>query len=554
MFKKNLLPLGLLMLVQPVLAQQAPTAGGQLLQIPTPQAAPRALPEMRIEPLTVPSHPVAGEASVVVRHLRVTGQTLYPESDLLAVTGFVAGTELTLSQLQAMAQQITGYYRANGYFVAQAYLPAQDIQDSTVTITVNEGRYGNIELRNSARLSERTMNARLAGLAGGDVIEVTPLEERLLLLSDLPGIQVNATLAPGLQPGTSDLLVDVTPGQRVTGSIDGDNAGNRYTGEYRVGATVNVNEPLGLGDLATLRVLTSGSGLQYARIAYQLQAGRAQVGAALSTLHYELGKEFRPLGAHGTAAVASAFARVPLLRSRRSNVFAQVSLDAKVFRDEIDAVPSRVDRRTHVLAGSLYGDHNDSFGGGGLTSYSATLSAGELDIRTPGARALDAATARSNGGFGKLSFSLARLQGLGGPFSLFASINGQAASKNLDVSEKMELGGMNAVRAYPEGEAFADEGLLATIEARMDLPKFTSSPARLQLVAFVDAGSVTIDHAPWASGTNHRNLRGAGVGMNWFEPGNFMVRAYYALKLGNERAVSAPDRAGRLWISATKYF
>ena len=40
--------------------------------------------------------------------------------------------------------------------------------------------------------------------------------------------------------------------------------------------------------------------------------------------------------------------------------------------------------------------------------------------------------------------------------SLFASVNGQLASKDLDSSEKMVLGGMYAVRAYPEGEAYAD--------------------------------------------------------------------------------------------------
>ncbi|MGE4243553.1 ShlB/FhaC/HecB family hemolysin secretion/activation protein, partial [Ramlibacter sp.] len=468
MFHKTAIPLALLLVTQGLLAQQPPTSGGLLPSAP-PQAPPRVLPEMRIEPRAAPSAPLAGEARVVVMRLRITGASLYSEADLLSVTGFVPGSEATLSQLQAMAARITSRYRADGYFVAQAYLPAQDIQDQSVTIAVNEGRYGAIELRNNAGLSEGTLRGKLDGLGGGDAIEVTALEERLLLLSDLPGVVVKSTLSPGRQPGTSDLLVDVTPGRRVTGSIDGDNAGNRYTGAYRAGATVNVNEPFGLGDVATLRVLTSGSGLRYARLSYQMQAGRAQVGVAYSTLDYELGKEFRPLGAHGTAGVASAFARVPLLRSRHTNVFAQLSLDAKQFRDVIDTVPSRVDRRTHVLAASVYGDHSDSLGGGGVTSYSVTVAAGDVDIRTPGARALDASTARSNGGFGKVAFSLMRLQSLGGPFSIYGSLSGQAAGKNLDPSEKKELGGMNAVRAYPEGEAFADQGLLGTVELRKDL-------------------------------------------------------------------------------------
>lgn len=213
------------------------------------------------------------------------------------------------------------------------------------------------------------------------------------------------------------------------------------------------------------------------------------------------------------------------------------------------------DKKANVLMASLFGDHSDTLGGGGQTWYGATWSAGDIDIRTPEALAADAATARSNGRFNKLSFNAARVQNLGGPFSVYAGLNGQVASKNLDVSEKMELGGMNAVRAYPEGEAYADEGLVLSLEARMLLPKFSESiPGRLQLIAFVDAGTVRTHKDPWTGGDNTRTLSGAGLGLNWSDPGNFMVRTYYARKLGNEKAISSPDKSGRFWIQAVKYF
>jgi hypothetical protein len=50
------------------------------------------------------------------------------------------------------------------------------------------------------------------------------------------------------------------------------------------------------------------------------------------------------------------------------------------------------------------------------------------------------------------AFGAMRLQNMGNSVSLFAGINGQLASKNLDVSEKMELGGLYGVRAYPSGD------------------------------------------------------------------------------------------------------
>jgi hemolysin activation/secretion protein len=550
---QRLLSLAVLCLCQGALAQSPPSGGA--LQVPSPPTAPRPAPEVRIEPRTGPAAAPADAVRIPVRSLRIEGAVVFSTAELLALTRFTPGAELSLADLQAMAARITEHYRANGYFVAQAYLPAQDIRDGSVTIAVSEGRLGRVDLRNHTRLPDRVARSALAGLAPGDIIATAPLETRLLLLSDLPGVTARSTLVPGAVPGTSDLVVDLDPAQRVTGSIDADNAGNRYTGTYRLGATVNLNEPLGLGDVASLRVLTSGEGLQYARLSYQVQVGRGQVGAAYSRLDYKLAREFESLDAHGTASIASLWGRYPLVRSRNDNVYLQLGVDAKDFEDRADAIPSATDRNSRVLVASIFGDHRDNWGGGGASSYFASWSSGQLDIETPAARALDATTARSNGHFDKLALGALRVQRVGGPFSVFAGINGQFASKNLDVSEKMSLGGMNGVRAFPEGEAYADEGFLFTVEGRMDLPPLPAAvPGRMQLVAFVDSGHVRTNHSPWAAGTNHRTLSGAGVGVNWADGGNFLVRAFYARKLGNETATSAPDRSGRFWVQLVKYF
>ena len=555
MSPNSVLPIALLALAQSALAQQPPSAGGQLQQIPPAPAAPRAPPDIRIQPQTAPAAEGADQVKIPVRSLRVSGNRVYSEAELIEIARFRSGSELSLADLREMAARITAHYRAHGYFVALAYLPQQEVKDSTVTIAVSEGQYRNVAVNNTSKLSDRVVRGNLDGINSGDPILLEPLESRLLLLSDLPGVNVSSTLVPGATLGTSDLLVDIKPGKLVSGSVDVDNAGNYYTGEWRVGATVNLNNPLGLGDVASLRLLTSGDGLKYARASYQLQLGRGQVGVAYSKLDYRLGKEFEALGAHGTVGIASVFGRYPLIRSRNSNLYAQLAYDDARFRDVIDSVPLVTDRKTQVVRAGVSGDHADSVAGGGQTSYGLTWSSGKLDIQTPAALAIDATTARSNGHFNKLSLHLARSQSLGGPFSLYAGINGQVASKNLDVSEKMELGGMYAVRAYPEGEAYADEGYVVTLEARMELPSFWQRmPGHLQLVAFADAGSVRTSHSPWTSGDNRRSLSGAGVGAVWSDPGNFMLRAYYAHKLGNEKATSSPDKSGRFWIQGVKYF
>ena len=555
MFKPNLLPFALLALSQSLFAQQPPSAGSQLQQIPPSPVPQKAAPAMRIEPGIAPASAAGDAVKITVNRLQVTGARLYTEAELVALTGFQPGSALTLAELQAMAARITERYRSSGYFVAQAYLPAQDIRDGAVTIAVVEGRYGKIAVRNQSSLSEGLVNSQLEGLDSGEAIAMAPLESRLLLLSDIPGVSVTSTLAPGAAPGSSDLIVDVLPGQRVTGSIDADNAGNRYTGEYRLGATVNLNNAAGRGDVASLRVLTSGSGLNYARAAYQMQFGKATAGVAYSWLGYELGKEFSSLQANGSARIASLYGSYPLIRSRQTNLYAGLALDAKTFQDRVDATASVSDKKAQTITASLRGDHRDNLGGGGLSSYGLSGTVGNIDIQSPAQRAFDAATARSDGHYAKLAFSAARLQSVTDTVSLYAGLNAQAASKNLDVSEKMALGGMNGVRAYPEGEAYGDQSYLLTLEARWLLPKFSEAlPGQVQLVGFIDSGRVSANKNPWAAGDNRRTLSGAGIGLNWWAASDFAVKASYARKLGSEDATSAPDKSGRFWLQAVKYF
>jgi hemolysin activation/secretion protein len=553
MSKKQIIPCVLLAL-SPVVFAAPPSAGSQMQQIPPVPAPQLASPIFEIQPNNRPVPTESANARIIVNRLQVQGAKAYSEADLLAVTGFTPGRELSLTELRGMAARIADFYHSNGYFVAQAYLPEQEIKDGIVTIAVIDGQYGKVTLNNQTNVSNDLANSLLGGLNSGDPVTSAPLENRLLLLSDLPGVKVSSTLVPGTTLGSSDLIVDLAPGQRISGSVDADNAGNRYTGANRIGATVNFNEPSGHGDVASLRALTSGPGLSYLRGSYQTQFGKAKAGVAYSYLHYELGKEFESLQANGSAQVASVFGSYPLIRSRNNNLYAGLEFDAKKYQDKVDAIGLVTDKRAQVLMASLSGDHRDNIGAGGYSSYSGTLSIGNIDIQTPAVLALDAITAQTNGSFSKLGLSAARVQNLTSSLSLSANFNGQLASKNLDVSEKMELGGMYGVRAYAEGEAYGDQGYVLNLEARMLLSKFSARmPGQLQAIVFGDVGSVIANKNPWppSTGNDRRTLAGAGVGLNWSETNNFMVRTYYAVRVTHH---PLPDESGRFWIQAVKYF
>ena len=165
------------------------------------------------------------------------------------------------------------YYRSRGYFLAQAYLPEQAIRQGVVQIGIIEGRVGarEIDLAPQSRLSTRL----LAGIIGshleeGDIITEVGLERPLLLINDLPTAGVISEIRPSRSVGAADLKVNVDQSTGLfNGFVDFDNEGNRYTGEYRTGANLNLNNPSGWGDQATVRGFTS-AGMWY-------EIGRAHV-------------------------------------------------------------------------------------------------------------------------------------------------------------------------------------------------------------------------------------------------------------------------------------
>jgi hemolysin activation/secretion protein len=499
---------------------------------------------------------VPSGASFAVRALHVTGQTQFSEAELIAATAFKPDSKLTLPELRGMVASITSYYNERGYFVAQAYLPPQDITDGVVTIAVIEGRYGQVALQNRTKVADVVFTRVLDGLNSGDLVNTAALERRLLILSDVPGVTVNSTLAPGTAVGTSDLVVNLTPTPRISGSVEADNWGNPYTGAYRLGGTINYAEPLGIGDVLSLRVLTSTTGgLAYGRASYQAQVGDATVGVAFTAFYYDLGKQFSALDAHGTEEIVSLYASYPLIRSYNDNLNVLVDFDERLFQDKIGATSTSANKRASAVTVELSGNHRDSFGGGGFSTYSIAGTFGALDIQSGAARAVDDQGARTSGAYAKLSGGVSRLQNLIGPLSLYGSVRGQAAFKNLDISEKMELGGANGVRAFPEGEAYGDQGYIATLEARLLLPKWPGPvPGRVQLIAFVDTGHVTVSQSAFARGKNDLGRSGAGVGVTWFDTNNFAVTVTYAHMIAGTKATSYPDDSGQLWVQLVKYF
>ncbi len=555
---KPIIAVLLISLLPPAARAAAPVApnSGDILRELRPveaQSPPAPGPELMIERPPVQSVPTS--PSFMVRTIRITGNALFTTASLHALVADAEGRSLTLPQLVEEAARLANYYRLRGFPLTQVIVPAQTMRDGVVTMEVIEARYGEIRLNNRSRVGSPLLRNTLSPpLEAGQSIGQPDLDHALLLLSDVPGVVINATLRPGEAAGTADLLVDGAPGPAVSGNGAIDNYGNSYTGRFRASGTVNLIDPFRHGDILSLSALSSGDRLNYGRIAYEILADGegTRVGGSFSALHYILGGPLAPLHAHGTAQTGSLWVKQPLVRSRKFNLYGQVQYDRLNLRDRIDVAGIRTDRHLDDGTASLAGDLRDSFLSGATTVWRLDATQGRVDFDDGLAQSTDAATARSQGGFSKFNLSVYRLQSLGPSDGVYLTVLGQWSSTNLDSAEKMVAGGPYTVRAYDIGAISGDTGYAGTAEYRHDLGRVWVG--QWQAIAFFDAARIAVNRTAWFPGENSATLAGPGLGLNWAGPSRWGAKACIARRVGDDPALVGSSALARIWVEVSKGF
>ncbi len=538
-------------LTTPVQAQIAPDAGTILQQLQPPVAAPRARAPLSIQAPPPSGLVLPGGAVVGVQSVSFAGNTVISQDALQAALGDVAGKSFDLAGLRGLAERISDFYHASGFPFARAVLPPQDLQQGVLRMEIIEGRYGLVQAQ-----TEESKDAALAtqatpflgGLKPGAVIDNVSLERASLLLDDLPGIKTTPVIRPGAQAGTGDLVVQVRRDQRLTGDVGLDNAGSRYTGQTRARANFNLNSPFMLGDQISIHSVVSEAQLWLGALGYSLPVGssglRGNVGYSYTS--YSLAKEFASLQANGTAKVASAGLSYSLVRSQNTNLALSATYQSKDLHDNKDSTSTRESKSSESLPIALQFDYRDSAGGGGITYGSVGWTPGKLSLDAA-LTGLDANNTR--GSFDKFNLDVVRLQSLPGAFSLMGRISIQTASKNLDSSEKMSLGGSGGVRAYPSGEASGDEGTLAQLELRYSAGTYAP-------FVFWDGGSIRTNAKPVATATsNARRVSGGGVGVR-YQRNAWSADATLAWRDqgGAPQADTSSDPRPRVWVNLAYRF
>lgn len=522
-------------------AEAAPDVGTLLRERDTaPISEPRQGAQLLIDGAPFDVAPEGGATATIIG-FDFTGNDSIDDAELAEALGAQAALPAVLdfAGMLRLAQAAAEFYRGSGYPFAAAVLPPQDLASGRLRIRVLEGRYGRVSAQAPERFV-RSAQSYLQPLATGDVIEGQPLERRALVVDGLPSVALTPVVRPGQDVGTGDVefRIDLERSQQLAVTLD--NHGSRFSGAKRMSVAADRFWLLTLGDQLSVRGTVSEEGTWFGSLFYSRPVGISGLAfeASAARSDFTLGGQFDGFG--GTADTMTAGFSYPLLLSARTNVYLGIGAEGRWL--ENDSPVGSDTRRTASGYLETRFDRRDGLGLGGV-SY------GRLRVSRNRVSGIDELSGTaSEGTFARLE--LVRLQALTDGLTLSLRAVGQWAQKNTDAAADLALGGVHAVRAFPQGEATGDEGFFLQAELRRRLLL-----EHLSAALFVDHGEIRFNADPLpGQGSNSRSLGAFGLALR-YQGQRLSSELIVAERFdGSEPQSDSRDPRPRAWFSLSYRF
>jgi hemolysin activation/secretion protein len=505
----------------------------------------------------------AAKALITLKHIQFEGVTILGDMELKGIVEPFLNTPMTYEQMLEIGMVVEQYYRKNNY-LARAVLPPQDLTDGLLTVDVIESVFSKVEIEQElADLPNTQAHVEAiieAQQKTGEPLNSKSLDRALALANDLPGMSAQGTLRQGREAGETELLLKLYQGRTRQTELSMDNAGSRSTGAIRLLASMTWFNPNDVADLLNV-VAVHTQGSDYARLAYSVPVGVDgwRMGANASVMDYKvIVGEQGMVGAVGRAVTQGLEWVYPLLRADDRSATVTLTADTKKFENTSAQGLLMSDYKAKVMAAQVAGFYRDLNPGGGTGTYSLQLSHGGINLDGSLSQQTDATTVKTEGVFNKIRLNGSWQQPITTKTSGFVSYTAQLTDKNLDSSEKMQLGGMNGVRAYPTGEGSGSDAQLIQLELRHQLE------SGISMAAFYDWGQVWLAHDPSYPGGPQKNLnvyKGFGASIGYTFDDGISLKATWARKDGNNPnpTQTGNDQDGtrdrnRYWLQVTVPF
>jgi hemolysin activation/secretion protein len=465
--------------------------------------------------------------------------TAISDQELQAQVASYLGKTYKLSEFKKITANLEHWLQTEHKLIkAKVWVPLQEVDQGVVQLQITQGTIA--EYLVSAHLKDQFTGNRLIALAEknlpkGSAVTQAALEHIAYKTIDYTNQPVQIVLMPSATVGQYKVLLDVAPAKKMSGSVSVDNTGNRYTNQWRDASIIVIDNPLGFTDKLQLsaQLLTPNQHSVLARYEIPTTTG-LRFGVEAQYSDYELVGVFKPLEAKGDTKSIFADVNYNLMRSRTLSGW--VGASVKHWNGENEQLGTiTTDRKLNSL--SL----NTTWQWSNIADHYARLelTGGNADLTDiPADRKLDRATARISDDYYKLNADYSVKYPIDPRSSARLLSKAQIAKKNLESNEKLSMGGLTGIRAYPYGEGLGDTGLVAQTEYNYLLRP------DIQLGAFYDLGYVRRNADPWTglTGDNKYFLHGVGGSVTWQPIAPLSLKLITAAKLGNNAGADANDK------------
>lgn len=455
---------------------------------PPPATAPAAAPSVRF----------------MLREIRFDPPSeLLPAEELNSMAAAHVGKEVSLAEMQALAEQINTAYRDRGIVTARALIPPQDVTDGLFTIRLVEGRLGQVTVSGNETTRESYVLGRVQAQPDG-LVDLPSLQASLVQFNRTNDAQLRAELKPGQAFGRTDLDIAVMEPSRHVFRVGVDNYGSEATGENRLGLSYTNQSLLGWRDALTLGAMTA-SGLKSMSVDYGFPISRSG-----GRLNFTVNQDdtslkngpFAELDITGESTATALSLRQPVHFTERSQTVLLAGLRRRDVENDISDIFLSGTKSDDVQLGVEYQHTGDA--SQWVASYSVyngrATSAGERTKYTVGRGAVRHARFWGGGWGvrGTLSFQ-------------------HTSSKGLPSGEYFFLGGEGSVRGYPVGALSGDRGLILSMELQHPLVNAGAGGSfSANGFFFVDAGHVKFVLPPDSILEKAQTLSSLGWGANLY--------------------------------------
>lgn len=518
------------------------------IQPPKIEKEQTAIPQIKQKEYKAPM--IDSGKTILIRDFKIIGNVHINSSELEKFFVDSKNKELTFNQLQDIASAITKYYREKGYFVARAYMPAQNINENNgvLEIAVIEGNYGEFKLQNNSLVKDSVVQGMLDDVKDKNIISTNTLERAMLIINDTAGVIVtSADVMPGSVVGTSDFSIITAASPRVDGYVVVDNYGSRYTGKNRLTAGLNINSPFNIGDkISMFGLVSNGADLKNGKIAYEvpLASNGLKGEISYSQTNYSLVEEYKYLDATGTSKTVEAKLSYPIIKTRTETLNSYASILSKNLKDEIETVNNVTKKDSQsVKIGLDYSKDYVAFNKNSKSSINTYITIGKLNFDDTVDKIIDENGANTNGNYSKVNIDLEHKIAFTPKLSLDTNLYLQYAlgNKNLDGSEDISIGGTNGVKLYPDGELSAENGYKFSTELKYQLPQLALFNSTVGV--FYDRGKAYMANS--ITNFESKSLQDIGIGFyNSYD--NFFSRLQIAWDVNSKEITSEPNSNSRI--------